>query len=648
MCRTRNSHCIICTARKNKNASTSATSEQSARFKSFFKEAAVDASQTKKISSSRKKQLDEAFVKMMVLDYQPLTLGERQGMRHFANCAVPGYVTPCYSTVTDTLLPAAMKEVEEQVESALRGNRNFTIATDIWTSRRGHPFIAFICTYINENFEGKAMLLGCNHMPGHHTGDSIYAIFDLCVKKWKIDDSIIRVVSDNASNMLSAFRLPGFTKEFEVLFSKTVPSATASSSEIEEGTSGNFVTTDTECPDSAELEMTCDEIQESDNDGETDPESNIESAVESAFFTSKLHLPCPIHTTQLAIKDSFDECDDIAALTTKVSKLVSNIRRSTLNTTFTDGLGVQPSVACVTRWNSQLKMIESVLKLSERDADFQSKLSIQQAAKLSATDLRLLASLVQVLQPLAELTDTLQTEFGTLGAVLPAVAEVQALLGNVKSPIAMRIFAETLAKKFEERFQKYYSDVQLTVAAVLDPRFKTEWIMRDKNVRDQILAIRSLVAHNASQLAANTALASDDSNEMAQARASATQTSTDVSVSKKPRLMFASYSTQLSAQETPSTFSRTADDELDEYLSSPRLPPTADVLTFWRANASIFPQLAQLARATYGIPSGSASAERCFSAAGLITRVHRLSLKPKTLEKLVFHKVNSALLKLRL
>ena len=126
----------------------------------------------------------------------------------------------------------------------------------------------------------------------------------------------------------------------------------------------------------------------------------------------------------------------------------------------------------------------------------------------------------------------------------------------------------------------------------------------------------------------------------------AAQTPTDTNAaSKKQRLMFASYSTPDNAHESSvSAATRTVEQELECYLTSPRLPPTTKVLDFWKANMSEYPQLSQLVRATYGIPSGSASAERCFSAAGLITRVHRLSMKPKTLEKLVFLKVNSALL----
>ena len=91
-------------------------SAQSSRFVKFIRDTAVDVSQLKKISSSRKRQLDEAFVKMMVLDYQPLTIGERRGMRHLVTCAVPGYQPPCYWTVRDTLIPASMRQVEENLK----------------------------------------------------------------------------------------------------------------------------------------------------------------------------------------------------------------------------------------------------------------------------------------------------------------------------------------------------------------------------------------------------------------------------------------------------------------------------------------------------------------------------------------------------
>lgn len=532
---------------------------------SYFEESAgvTDVTQVRKVSTARKSQIDAAFMKMIVLDYQPLTVGERAGMRQFADNLLPGYVTPCYATVKDTLLPNAMKAMENKLQTALRDNYSFAIATDIWTSRRGHPFIAFIATFITENFEGKTVLLGCAHMPGRHTAERIHDAYDTCIGRWNIDDRIVRIVSDNASNMLSAFRLPGFTTELEFVFNSSKQSSDESKD------------IDLAEDDDVELEMTCEEIDN--NDGE------IEAAVQSAFFTSKIHLSCPIHTLQLAIKDAFQECEEVANVTGKVAKLVAGIRHSALNTTFTDSLGVRPAVACATRWNSQLRMIASVIKLFEKDGDCLSKMSVQEGNKLTASDLRVLNGLVEVLTPLAELTDSLQAEFGSLGAILPSIAEMNGLFDKVKTPFLIRIFAETLGKKFTERFQKYYEDVHLTVAAVLDPRFKEEWIIRDTTVREKVLAIRELVLQQAEEVKHPVHSTANELSAGSPQSCHSDAADAAVSKEKKPRLIFSSYSASSSAQVELTAF-RSAREELEHYLSLPRLHPAADVLSFWREN----------------------------------------------------------------
>lgn len=51
--------------------------------------------------------------------------------------------------------------------------------------------------------------------------------------------------------------------------------------------------------------------------------------------------------------------------------------------------------------------------------------------------------------------------------------------------------------------------------------------------------------------------------------------------------------------------------------------------------------MAKVAHTVFSIPSGSASTKMVFSAAGLLSRNHRMSLKSQTVAKLVFLKVNS-------
>ncbi len=40
-------------------------------------------------------------------------------MRHFVSVAQPGYTTPCYNTVCDTLMPNALSEMEGRLRELL-------------------------------------------------------------------------------------------------------------------------------------------------------------------------------------------------------------------------------------------------------------------------------------------------------------------------------------------------------------------------------------------------------------------------------------------------------------------------------------------------------------------------------------------------
>ncbi len=108
--------------------------------------------------------------------------------------------------------------------------------------------------------------------------------------------------------------------------------------------------------------------------------------------------------------------------------------------------------------------------------------------------------------------------------------------------------------------------------------------------------------------------------------------------SKKVKSMFQSYTTA-----AHSSAALDVKGEVDQYLAMPRMNPDVDVLRFWKDNSVILPQLSHIARLIFSIPSGSASIERVFSIAGLMSSTNRMCLTLATLQKLVFLKVNAAL-----
>ncbi|RXN19675.1 zinc finger BED domain-containing 4-like protein [Labeo rohita] len=384
------------------------------------------------------------------MDYEPLTKGEREGMRHFANIAQPGYIPPCYSTVRDTLMPHALLELENKLHDLLQHCNGLSVAIDIWTSRLGHSFLGIVGGFIDENFKGHTVLLSCEHIQGHHTAKHIYEKYEEVLRCWNVQRGVIRVVTDSASNMVKAFSLPGFN-EFGDLLDHDV-------GDEETDVEGN-------APDDALLQLNADQLA-----------NQLNVMVEHYVTESNLHLRCPIHLLQLAIKDAIAKHSAVNSIINKVGKVVKTVRKSTLNTEEINKLGVRPTTACATRWNSQLRMIESVLKMFEKDALWQNRLTlITDDGKITCNDVLMLQGLVRVLTPFAELTDCLQKELGNLGMILPAVAEIHRMMADVSSPLEIAAFAETLAENFSNRYKRFYDDTHM-----LNPRFKNEWIARDE------------------------------------------------------------------------------------------------------------------------------------------------------------------------
>ena len=89
-----------------------------------------------------------------------------------------------------------------------------------------------------------------------------------------------------------------------------------------------------------------------------------------------------------------------------------------------------------------------------------------------------------------------------------------------------------------------------------------------------------------------------------------------------------------------------SDAELEEFLLEKSVPCNSDVMAWWSMNECRFPKLAKLAKIYFGIPATSASSERLFSKAGIITAKHRNCLKAKNVEAIVFLNKNSKFLNL--
>ena len=241
------------------------------------------------------------------------------------------------------------------------------------------------------------------------------------------------IVTDSASNVKKAFlTLPGFEDDVE---------------------------------QRSDSEDQIDDVNDDDDDNEEILEAQ---SISSEDMPLEYYL-CFAHTFQLVVKDGLKKAGQINTVIKRCSNLVSFTQKSTVATDTLNG-EKSPQNDNVTRWNSKLKMMRSVLSIPE------SKLSeIDGAPKLLAYDRNVLPDIVEILTPLVKATDSVQVDCVPLaGYVLPCIKGLSHYLKGMVSKYHSA-FVSGLKSSMERCMPYYEGNETYILAAILDPRFKLRW-----------------------------------------------------------------------------------------------------------------------------------------------------------------------------
>jgi len=129
--------------------------------------------------------------------------------------------------------------------------------------------------------------------------------------------------------------------------------------------------------------------------------------------------------------------------------------------------------ANVTWWNSEVKMVRSVLNIPNEKLD---RLDTQ---KLSHHECTLLADLVEVLSPFEEATDYAKNQkTTTAGYLIPNILGLKAELRNMRSKFNSKLVS-TLTASVTRLLLSYEDRESLILVSILDPRFRLLWCAYD-------------------------------------------------------------------------------------------------------------------------------------------------------------------------
>ena len=327
------------------------------------------------------------------------------------------------------LIPNKCEDLNKVMCTALHRASSVSVTVDIWSSRQIRSYLGITTHYISPDWERRSAMLACKPFSGRHTAENISAQFEETLTVFDISTKVSHVVSDSASNVRSAFSLPGYVQE-----------------PVED--------------------LVGDDI--SDNE-----DSEIETdIVENIFAFLPEHDPCFAHTLQLVVKDGLKEAGALTKVIAKASKVVAYVRKSTIATDLLEGEG-RLQAANATRWNSEVKMIRSVLKISQQ------KLDQLDCTKLTAYDRHLLQDLITILTPFEEATDIAQRQNIVLSSfVVPCVLGLKVELENMQSRYNCKLVA-ALKKSVDRRLIPFKDRAVFCLASTLDPRFKLQWCVTE-------------------------------------------------------------------------------------------------------------------------------------------------------------------------
>ena len=278
------------------------------------------------------------------------------------------YQIPSRKHLTTKMLPERSATIQHLILSNLQKAPVVCVTVDLWSNRQLRSYFGITAHFITScDWDLKSVMLG--RFRGSHTADAIMDRFQSVISEFDIFTKLTFTVTDSAANMIKAFSLPSFEK----------------------------------------IERRNLEDEESDDDDDDDDEnddSSITDDPETSQFYDDLrnvseHSPCFAHTLQLIIKDGFKQANAIVKVLKKASSIVSFVKKSTIATELLESeKSLKKDNA--TRWNSQLMMIKSILRIPE------DTLNSLDTVHLSTYERKILEEVVEILTPFETATHCIQ------------------------------------------------------------------------------------------------------------------------------------------------------------------------------------------------------------------------------------------------
>ncbi|XP_071570736.1 uncharacterized protein [Temnothorax nylanderi] len=345
-------------------------------------------------SRNSQKVADDLITSFVVETMSPMDIVEHQAFKNLI-CGV-NELTNSVTVMTRKTLRSRVDTkytaMLQHLTDTLGQTKYVCTIADIWSSSK-RSFLGITAHWINASFQRESAALACHRFKGKHSYDRIAEMIHDIHCEFKLDtNKIVKVTTDNASNMVKAFSM----------FS-------------EDSQNNKTIDLDKNDNDDSDDDFVTQEIQ-----GITEGIAGDSGSVSEIFLP--VHQRCASHTLSLiAIVDikaaltksvsgnsggsytrshhsTFGKCSAIRNLTSRSPKAAETYFAIT---------GKASSLPYVTRWNSTFDCLNDLIAVKQFLGSVCDALDLP---KFKDTNLEFLAEYIECVKPIAEALDRLQGE----------------------------------------------------------------------------------------------------------------------------------------------------------------------------------------------------------------------------------------------
>jgi hypothetical protein len=472
-------------------------------------------------SHSRQKELQNSVVNNLIVSGNlPINIVEQAWFKNFMETVDEKFVVPGRRT-TVSMINTQYKAKKEMLCKKLLSADAVSLTMDMWSDRRMRSFMGATVHFLTEDMHVETYLLDMASFTGTHTGERIGNFCVSMVEEFGIRDILAFIVTDNAANMIKAFKsmddlfcnLPVDEDDDDDLANLTTDMRESSSEGEEESETDGVELSGHQYGD--------DEVQ---LDGEEPLSDDImEQVLGNLCNVGKMRLSCGIHTLQLVVIDGLKGVKFLTAILSKTCKLATLIHTSgVFSEDFFAVFKTTIPSTTNTRWNSVYIQLEAVSKLDASKLQTFLMQKKRQVCMLTVREMAILVEVVAILEPAYTATMIMEEEEALVSLVAPTVTALQKKWSTMSdsdsdSIVHCQSLARALLNSLEMRFKALFQnlkplpedtikanekvtsypfsgpfgDLIYPVAASLDPDCRLEWLNdwqtdHDENVKQRV------------------------------------------------------------------------------------------------------------------------------------------------------------------